>query len=254
MALHQFFAEGPLSASIGAEFVVPLGGADMHHLRDVLRLDAGDEIIVAGGGRALRVRLLAVEERAVGRVIGEIVRSPLPRVTLVQGLAKGEKMDGIVRQATEVGVSRVVPFLAERSVVKLAGTKAESRVERWRRIAAEAAKQSHRAEIPHVTPLVRTEDLPRLLRDATLLVCWEDAAAVPGIGEALRIEAPGPDAELAVVVGPEGGLSAREVALLEAAGGRTVSLGATVLRTETAGLVAAALAIYERGGLGARNA
>lgn len=257
MALHRFFAEEPLSP--GAEhaedgFVLPLSARDIHHLRDVLRLDSGDEVILVAGGRALQVKLLAVEERAIGRVTGDAAVAQLPRVTLVQGLAKGEKMDDIVRQTTELGVFRIVPFVAERSVVKLAPAKAEARTQRWRRVAAEAAKQSQRVDMPHVMPLAASEDLPALLGDATVLVCWEDAPEAPGIGEALRIEAPDAEAEVAVVVGPEGGLTAREVALLEAAGARTVSLGGTVLRTETAGVVATALALYERGGLGGRNA
>ncbi len=254
MALHRFFTDGPMPSSedlAGAGVVLPLSEGDIHHLRDVLRLDSGDEIILAGGGRAERVKLTAVGERVVGRGLGPLQSSVLPRVTLVQGLAKGEKMDDIVRHTTELGVARIIPLDAERSVVRLTPAKATARVERWRRIAAEAAKQAQRVDVPTVRALAAIEDLPAMLAGSVVLVCWEDADDAPGISEAL-----GPDlddeSDVAVIVGPEGGLTEHEVRILAAMGATVVTLGPTVLRTETAGLVATALVIHERGGLGAR--
>jgi 16S rRNA (uracil1498-N3)-methyltransferase len=249
MALHRFFAEGPLPAS----GEIPLGAASLHHLRDVLRLAPGEEIVVVSGDIASRVRLTLVGEHAEGELLENLPAQPSPRVTLAQGLAKGEKMDDVVRQATEIGVARIVPFAAERSVVKLDGAKAAARAERWRRIAAEAAQQSQRSAIPQVIGLVPTAGLPDALAGATVLVCWEEATAAEGIPEAIARLAPGADDEIAVVVGPEGGLSATEVSLLTASGAVLVSLGGTVLRTETAGVVASALAVYARGGLGAHR-
>src|SRR5574340_52803 len=144
MTLHRFF----VNATVAESGVVALSAADVHHLRDVLRLSPGDEIIVANAGVATRVRLVEVGEVVLGERICEVAASPLPRITLVQGLAKGEKMDGIVRQATELGVWRIIPFAAERSVVKLDADKAAKRTERWRRVALEAAKQSQRTSVP----------------------------------------------------------------------------------------------------------
>lgn len=252
MALHRFFAEGPMPA----QGVIPLSAGALHHLRDVLRLDTGAEIIVVHDGIAVRSRLTAVgETTAEGETLETLPARHLPRVTLVQGLAKGQKMDDVVRQATEIGVSRIVPFAAERSVVKLDAARAGARTERWRRIAAEAAQQSQRADIPQVHDVVPTAALPDVLAGSIIVVCWEDAGtAAEGIAEAIELLAPAPATEVAVVVGPEGGLTAGEVALLEEAGAVAVSLGATVLRTETAGVVAAALAIHARGGLGAHRA
>jgi 16S rRNA (uracil1498-N3)-methyltransferase len=250
MALHRFFAEGPVPAG----GPLPLDTPTLHHLRDVLRLAAGDEIVVVGEGVPFRVRLTAVGDVVEGERVEQLPAQRLPRVTLVQGLAKGEKMDDVVRQATEIGVSRIVPFAAERSVVKLDPGKAEARAERWRRIAAEAAQQSQRADIPEVAGLRRSSELPVSLSGSVVLVCWEDAAGTPGIAGALGRIAPSEDTDVAIVVGPEGGLTSAEVRALVAAGATVVSLGETVLRTETAGVVAAAIAIHARGGLGGRHA
>lgn len=257
MALHRFFAEGPMPGGPhhdpGACVELPLSAGDMHHLRDVLRLSAGEEIILAGEGRAERVRLTEVGERIAGELTGDVAAAWLPRVTLVQGLAKGDKMDDIVRQTTELGVSRVIPFVAERSVVRLDSDKAEARAARWRRVAEEAAKQSQRVGVPLVTPIVRLATLLEMLEGSSVLVCWEDAEDAPGIGAALRTLNPRPESDVAVVIGPEGGLSGYEARSFLTIGGAYVSLGGTILRTETAGVVATALALYERGGLGDRR-
>jgi len=250
MTLHRFFAEGPPPQGAGA---LPLSASDAHHLRAVLRLAPGDEIALVHAGRAVRVVLTRVSETIDGEVVGELPVAGLPRVTLVQGLAKGDKMDDVVRHATEIGVSRFVPLAAERSVVRLDAAKASARVERWRRIAAEAAKQSQQAAMPVVEPVARIADLQPLLHGALVLVCWEDATGAPGIPAAIA-HAGAPGREVAVVVGPEGGLTGDEVEALVRDGAVTVTLGATVLRTETAGIIAPALAMHALGGLGAPDA
>lgn len=258
MALHRFFAAGHMPAAADAaddgSVTLPLAPADVHHLRDVLRLGPGDEIVLAGDGRAERVLLTEVSSQVHGMCSGVVTAAWLPRVTLVQGLAKGDKMDDIVRQTTELGVSRVIPFVAERSVVRLDSDKAAARAERWRRVAEEAAKQSQRVGVPLISPIVRLASLPSLLVGSAVLVCWEEAGGAAGVGAALAALAPSDDQDVAVVVGPEGGLTGYEAHSLQATGGALVSLGGTILRTETAGVVATALALYERGGLGARRA
>ncbi|MBN2848093.1 MAG: 16S rRNA (uracil(1498)-N(3))-methyltransferase [Coriobacteriia bacterium] len=250
MSLHRFFAEEPLPENDG---VLPLGEADIHHLRDVLRLSPGDEIVVVVAGAARVVRLTHVSEVVSGVVLEEVPTPALPRVTLVQALVKGEKMDTVIRQATELGVTRVVPFAAERSVVRLDAAKAEARVARWRRVAAEAAKQSQRTDIPEVTTPVPAAKVAEIPTADVVLVCWEGGSAAPGIGDALSTAGAGAGTSVAVIVGPEGGLTPGEVDLFRSGGARVVSLGSTVLRTETAGVVATALVLYELGGLGARH-
>ncbi len=248
MAGHRFFLEAPLVP----EGPLALSAEDRHHLRDVLRLTAGDEIVaVEPDGHAWLARLTAVTADEVrAETLGAIEAPRVPRVWLAQGLAKGEKMDLVVRMATELGVERIVPLMTSRSVVRLDERKAAARVERWQRIAEGAAKQAQLARVPEVAALTHVNGLMRALEGAAVvLVAWEDAGGAPGIAAAIGA-APAAGAPVAVVVGPEGGFAAEEVAVLVAQGAQVVSLGDTVLRTETAGVVAPALAIAALGGLG----
>ena len=247
MGMHRFFTAGPVADS----GVLPLAASDLHHLRDVLRLRPGDEVELADGTAVWRVRLDSIGADVSGTRLAQTTGSPtIPRVTLAQALAKGEKMDLVVRQATELGVSRIVPFEAERSVVRLDPAKARARAERWRRIAESAAKQAHLDAVPEVSDPVGSGALSEALAGATVLVCWEDAGDAPGILSAIERAGAVEEAEVAVVVGPEGGLTPAEVAALCDAGALIVTLGPTVLRAETAGVVAAALVLAARGGLG----
>jgi 16S rRNA (uracil1498-N3)-methyltransferase len=181
-------------------------------------------------------------------------QTPAHRITLVQGVARGAKVDLVVEKATELNIEAIMPVMTERSVVRLDADKAHARGERWRRVALAAAKQSQRTTVPKVTdPMALSGALPVLATFDVVLVVWEGAGASgPGIGRALDEAGATPASRIALVVGPEGGLSAEEVRALVASGGRAVTLGDTVLRSETAGIVAASLCVYELGGLGGR--
>jgi 16S rRNA (uracil1498-N3)-methyltransferase len=247
MSAHRFFLESPVARD-GASELLALSDADVHHAVDVLRLRVGETIdVVEPGGRVLSARVTEATRRGVrAEVLGEVSpRDGLARVTLVQGVAKGDKMDDIVRQAVEVGAEAIWPVLTARSVVKLDARKRLERGERWRRVAEAAAKQAKRASIPDVRdpmPLrVVAESLAQF--DATI-VLWEECGEERLSRAVSRIaRACGADARIALVVGPEGGLAAEEVAALEAAGACTATLGPTILRTETASVVALALAL-----------
>lgn len=256
MSRHRFFLPAPLEASVAEEPpALPLSPSDLHHAAVVLRLAAGQEIVVVEpDGRASVVLLTDIDrEAASGRIVETLPASREPRVTLFQGLAKGDKLDLVVEKLTEIGVAAIVPVAFARSVVRLDAERAAKRTERLRRVAAAAAKQSQRAFVPSVAEPVDVSDLPALLSGFDLaLVAWEDAEGAPGIAEAFRAARLGADAAIAMVVGPEGGLTEAEVSACRAAGAVTVSLGDTVLRTETAGILSAALCVYESGGLGGR--
>lgn len=250
MSSPRFFAD----AEVPERGVLPLGVEDVHHLRDVLRLRPGATIELGFAGSVWRVRLDEVSETVSGTVVARVsdVR-PLTPVTLAQALAKGEKMDTVIRQATELGVARIVPFTAERSVVRLDADKARARTARWRRIAEGAAKQAHLAAVPEVSEPVVTAGLPESLGDTLMLLAWEESDDAPGIAEVIASAGDRAAGGVSVIVGPEGGLTPDEVRTLTDAGAHIVSLGQTILRTETAAVVAAALAVHALGGLGARH-
>ncbi|MEW9624047.1 16S rRNA (uracil(1498)-N(3))-methyltransferase [Rhodanobacter geophilus] len=226
-----------LPLATGAELALPAQAGE--HVARVLRLVAGDPLtlfngdgadyaatILAAGKREVQVQVL--DRQVVGR------ESPL-RLTLAQGVARGEKMDLIVQKATELGVARIVPLLTERAEVKLDAARAEKRLAHWRAVAASACEQCGRACLPEI--------LPALLLPAWLAALADDGALrlalLPEAESSARELRPG-DAGVLLVVGPEGGLGERDVAALGEAGFTGLRLGPRILRTETAGLAALA--------------
>lgn len=254
MSAHRFFVEGDLGWREGLEVDVALSADDLHHASHVLRLQPGEtiEVAPAAGGTAFQVELTSVAaERIAGRVVAVLpARDATATVVLVQGVAKGDKMDSIVRQAVEVGVGAVAPVLTERSVVRLDAGKRAAKAERWSRIAKSAAEQSHRSSVPPVYPPVTLAEFAKRTSEfERIVVLWEDAdAASAGSRHLDAVVAAWPNPQLgkvALVVGPEGGLSVAEVEALVQAGAEVATLGTTVLRTETAAVVGTALLIHE---------
>jgi 16S rRNA (uracil1498-N3)-methyltransferase len=229
---------------------VAFEAAAAHHLGRVLRAAVGDVVqAVDHGGALLSVRLTAIApRRAEGLIVSRgplATESPLD-LTLAQGVPKGDKMDGIVRMATELGVTRVVPLLTARTVVRLEPARWTTRLARWQRIAREAAQQSGRAAVPEIGAPRDVSSWAREAGATGLLVClWEEERE----GLAGRLPA-GPCPRVTVVVGPEGGLTADEVRGLVDAGAVVAGLGPRLLRTETAGAVAVALLQARYGDLG----
>jgi len=229
---------------------VVLGKEDSHHLLRVMRAEPGTEFVALAGGVEYECRLTGAEE---GRAVGEVAASrpadgePPVRITLFQGLAKGEKMETVIQHGTEVGIAEFVPVATSRAVVKLEPKKAGERVERWQRIAREAAEQSRRGAVPAVAPVASwKEAVARCGQFDLALVPWEEGGeplrAVLGSVQAVR--------SVAVFIGPEGGLSADEVEVARRHGARAVTLGPRILRTETAGLAAAVAILYAVGDWG----
>lgn len=222
----------------------PLGDEARHYLRDVLRLAPGAALEVFDGrGGAFEATVLEGFEAVALGARRDAPAAPAA-VWLLLALAKGEKLDLVVQKATELGVARVAPFAAARSVVRLEPRKAEERAGRWRRIAAEAARQCGRADVPAVAA-------PAGLAEALREVPQGFAAFLfhPG-GAPLSEAAPSPAGGYAAVIGPEGGLTEDERAACAAAGAREASLGPRVLRAETAAIAAVALLQARFGDLG----
>jgi 16S rRNA (uracil1498-N3)-methyltransferase len=218
---------------------VRLTGPEGRHAATVRRLRVGEQVDLADG----RGSRAACTVTAVSRDVVEldvlsrsVDPTPQPRLVLVQALAKGDRGELAVELATEVGVDEVVPWAAERCVVRWQGERGDRALARWRSTAREAGKQARRARVPVVTEPAATAQVAARLGSAAAGLLLHESATEP------LARLPLPDAgEVVLVVGPEGGLSDRELALLSQAGGQPVRLGHSVLRTSTAGAVAAAV-------------
>lgn len=264
MSLPHFYLESQVIADEGAAaFPLRLAADDAKHAR-VLRLAPGEHVAVVDAARDyFECEIVAFDDNLpVVRIAQRFEDEPdRPMVVLAQGLAKGDKMDTVIRHATELGVSAFAPFACERSIVKLDDRKAAARVQRWRSIAKSAAMQSGQRAMPEVTDVGALEDLCALFAHSTaVLVCWEEAPGTARIDEAIeralaQLRADAANARVGVVVGPEGGLTEREVDALLACNPRAslVSLGSSILRTETAGIVAPALVLHELNRLARRE-
>ena len=217
---------------------VELTGPEGRHAATVRRVRVGERVDLADGrgGRA-HCTVLSLGQDAVRlRVDDRVVEpDPAPRLVLVQALAKGDRGELAVELATELGVDEVVPWQAERCIVVWTGPRGEKALGRWRSTAREAGKQSRRARHPVVTPWASTEELlARVAATPTLLL--HESASEPLAGVALPASG-----DLLLVVGPEGGITDRELAAMTAAGGVPVRLGSSVVRTSTAGAAAVAV-------------
>ena len=218
----------------GGEVALPEALA--HHALRVLRLRDGEVVVLFDGAGGEVEARLAVRGKAVFAQLGEARalerESPL-RIVLVQALASGDKMDWVVQKAVELGAHAVQPVQAERSVLRLAGERADKRVAHWQQVAVAACEQCGRNRVPEIRPLQALAPWLGAHRDALNYVL------APG-GAAGFADEPEPKDVVHLLVGPEGGWSEVEIAAFDAAGCRRVRLGPRVLRTETAGLAAVA--------------
>jgi 16S rRNA (uracil1498-N3)-methyltransferase len=182
----------------------------------------------------------ATGKRVFSVTVDSVVDTPRPEpeVVVVQALPKGDRGELAVEMLTEVGVARIVPWAAARSVAVWKGERAVKSLSRWRSTAREAAKQARRAWFPEVDELASTADVEALVGGAALAVVLHEEASVPLAS--VPVPAAGSGGPIVVVVGPEGGLTEDEVAAFVAAGAASVRLGAEVLRTSTAGVAATA--------------
>ncbi|HEY3297116.1 MAG TPA: 16S rRNA (uracil(1498)-N(3))-methyltransferase [Armatimonadota bacterium] len=211
-------------------------------IRNVLRLRPGDMVSVFdGSGLEFAVRLESAE---TGEVVGTTTpqTESLRRITLVQGLPKGDKIEFIIQKCTEVGVFEFIVAETARSVPRIAPEKMKARLSRWNSIATEAAEQSGRVRVPEVSGIVSFKQaLQDTSEHAHRVIAWEserDEDVSP------ELVLPSGQTDLVIFIGPEGGFTAEEVGLARESGVTPISLGSRILRTETAAVVASALAIY----------
>jgi 16S rRNA (uracil1498-N3)-methyltransferase len=239
---------------VASEAIVPptvrITGPLLHHLRESLRLQTGEILSVTDDrGNRYRTEIAEVSSRElVGRIL-DMTSAPVdavPSIILAQALIKGEKMDWVIQKATELGVERIAPLVAEHSVVRPRAERIEHQLARWQRIALEAAQQSERWSVPNI-------DKPATI--AQMLSASTAAASKIVLAERLHgislssMPLPTGRGEVWVLVGPEGGWEEEELQQALQQGFSAVTMGPLILRAETAALAAISVLQYRIGGL-----
>ncbi len=236
--------------------VAQIEGDDFHHMTRVMRMEPGDQVYAVIGDDVWLAEIVRIKSDCLDlHLLEQSMRQAEPtlRVTLIQGLPKGEKIDLVIRQASELGVSRLVIFQAKRSVAKIPEHKLVERLARYRKLAKEASEQSQRASIVQVHYASSLSEAVALARDDSLVVPYEaQDQGLPSLKQVLHDmrsqdsrESVADQVGVSVVVGPEGGFDLAEIDELMASGGRLCTLGPRILRTETVGVVISAILFYE---------
>lgn len=229
---------------------ITISGSDYNHIKNVLRLKIGEKVLLCSGDDKEYECSITGFDTDTEQVMLEVIdvfgnaRELSAELILFQGYPKGDKMEQIVQKAVELGVSEIVPVMMKRSVVKLDEKKAEKKVERLNAVALSAAKQSKRGKIPSVRNVMSIKEAVSYAKEMDyILLPYENAEGmeysktiIKGAKDKKRI---------AVFIGPEGGFEPSEVMLIEEAGGKIISLGHRILRTETAGIVVLSLLMFE---------
>jgi len=237
---------------LGTQASFAITGAEAKHIARVLRMGPGDRIVLLDrvGARFLAV----IKEVSRHRVLVSLER-PIPapepspvRITLCQALLKSNPMDFVVEKTSELGVDRILPYIADRTVVKVDGERTHGKLRHWQEIAQSAAKQSDRPMAAEIDPIHSFDELlARLSKDSGLkILLWEQEGA-RGLKDLLRSTAP--TRGVFAMVGPEGGFTEREVKQAHHTGFVSVSLGRRILRAETAAISVVMIIQYEWGDL-----
>ena len=221
----------------------------MNHIRNVLRMNPGEEVNVTDGSgeKVYRCAIASIGEDKVELNImwAQEKGMELPsKIYLFQGLPKSDKMELIIQKAVELGVYEIIPMATARAVVKLDQKKAAAKVKRWQAISESAAKQSKRLLIPEVKEPVKFSEALKLASDLDVrLIPYELAEGMDGTRRIIQSVKPGQS--VAVFIGPEGGFEEAEVELAKEAGFQAITLGRRILRTETAGMTVLSILMYQ---------
>jgi 16S rRNA (uracil1498-N3)-methyltransferase len=248
MSIPRIYLPHPIEA--GDVFTATAQQA--RYLKTVLRMRVGDPLFVFNG-TAWEYKAI-VRQTADGLALEINDKRPVPadaiEITLCQAIPKAEKMAAVIRHATELGVGRVIPFWAKRSVPRWPPEKSPQKQERWQKIAVEASRQCGRNDIPEIGEIATFDEMLRSGRSEGLnLICWEEESA-RGLREVLRDPGIEGIREFLVTVGPEGGFDRDEIAQALRADFLSVSLGKRVLRVDTAAAAVLSIFQYEKGALG----
>lgn len=233
----------------GAE--VTISGGDAHHLAYSLRAKRGDKITaVDAAGKCAVIELVDFDKDTIkARRVSKLQRVVTERrIVLADCLPKQNRFESIIEKATELGVDKIEPLISDRTVVRIDNAHAPSKLERWQRIAKEAAEQCARNTIPEIGKLRGLDDwlkeISPLAKDTLLLFCLETERTTT-VRAVLNEYISAGGKKIIVLVGPEGGFSEREVIMIKSAGGTSVTLGERVLKTDTAAISVLAMINYE---------
>lgn len=235
--MHHFFVRpSQVEGSL-----VQITGPDVNHMKHVLRMKPGEQVLISDGeGHDYTCLVKSLENDLVEAeitAVNEEGRELSSRIWLFQGLPKSDKMEFIIQKAVELGAAAVVPVATKNAVVKLDKKKEEAKRRRWQAIAESAAKQSKRSRMPEVMELMSLTEAFAYIKERDFevrLIPYENAEGMEGAGRALERIGPGQD--IAVFIGPEGGFDEKEIETALEYGVSPISLGKRILRTETAGL------------------
>jgi 16S rRNA (uracil1498-N3)-methyltransferase len=220
--------------------IAVLTGAHADHLSRVLRVRVGQEFDVATRSEVRRGRIIRIERGRVELELGDLVpATAAPQIVLALSIFKFDRMEWAIEKCTELGVAQIVPVIAQRTEVHLA-TAAAKRVERWRRIARQAAEQSRRSSAPEISSPVKLKDALALAAEARIFLSESEPAIT--LKDALALQ---PAGHVVLAVGPEGGWTESEIKLFREAGWVSASLGGNILRAETAAIAALSVVICE---------
>lgn len=242
--MYRFFVDK--ADCLSDEIIIT--GQDVNHIKNVLRLKVGEEISVSDG--ADKEYICSIRELTEDKVFAKIEdvlgnNRELPvEIYLFQGFPKGDKLETIIQKAVELGVAKIVPVMTKRSIVKLDDKKAAKRVERYNAISLAAAKQSKRSVIPEVLPVMSFKEALKLAETLDMnIIPYENAEGIAASKAVIKEVAS--QKSLGIFIGPEGGFDQAEVDDVLAIGGKSITLGHRILRTETAGMTVLSIIMFE---------
>ncbi|MEE8045504.1 MAG: 16S rRNA (uracil(1498)-N(3))-methyltransferase [Dehalococcoidia bacterium] len=249
--MHRFYVPG-VNASDRA---ITLDGQVARQLRTVLRVESGERIrLFDGSGSEWEVEVDHVGKGEISATLISAVQpvpEPSTKVTMLLGLARAERIELAIQKCTELGAVRFIPVTSERVQGGNTGTPSAKRLERWQRIAVEAAEQSGRATVPTVeAPVPIMEAVAEIIESQPLLCMWEEVAD-QSRPLSVVLKSLGTDSsDLAALIGPPGGFTEQEAVSMREVGASLVTLGPRVLRSETAAITVMSAILYELGDLG----
>lgn len=227
--------------------VIHIQGSDVNHIKNVLRMKVGEEILISSGDKLEYT--CCIESLEEEEVLAKILYAEEPglelssKVYLFQGLPKSDKMELIIQKAVELGAYEIIPVNTKRSVVKLDAKKEASKLKRWQAIAESAAKQSKRMIVPQVTPVKTFAEALNYANQLDIrLIPYELARGMMETRQILEGIQPGQS--IGIFIGPEGGFEEKEVELAREHGVKPITLGKRILRTETAGMTVLSILMY----------